>query len=39
MTTKNLWEQLPELAPIKTPYAILLEQAAMLRELPKKHLQ
>jgi hypothetical protein len=33
MTTKNLWGQLPELAPIKTPYAILLEQAAMLREL------
>jgi len=33
MTTKNLWGQLPETATIKTPYAILLEQAAMLREL------
>jgi hypothetical protein len=33
MTTKNLWGQLPDFAPIKTPYAILLEQAAMLREL------
>jgi hypothetical protein len=31
--TKNLWGQLPETAKIKTPYAILLEQAAMLREL------
>ena len=33
MTTKNLWGQLPKTATIKTPYAILLEQAAMLREL------
>jgi hypothetical protein len=31
--TKNLWGQLPKTATIKTPYAILLEQAAILREL------
>jgi hypothetical protein len=31
--TKNLWGELPKTAMVKTPYAILLEQAAILRDM------
>jgi hypothetical protein len=35
MTTTNLWGELPDVVPIKTPKMLVAEQAALLQEMTK----